>query len=217
MTPFGNTDQSAPGIIIVGAGGHARVAAEVAELCGYSLIGLFAQDQPDDSWGLSRYLGPVGAINDKVAESVAIHVAIGNNSARQKLLDQFLRAGRHTPALVHPSAVISARSSLGAGSLVAARAVVGVGAQIGTGVIVNTGATVDHDCVIGDWVHLAPGTTLCGTVSIGRGTFVGAGATILPGVTVGENATIGAGAAVTRAVTTSVTVVGVPARPLPPK
>jgi acetyltransferase-like isoleucine patch superfamily enzyme len=52
--------------------------------------------------------------------------------------------------------------------------------------------------------------------TVRKGASIGTGATILPGVTIGEHALVGAGAVVTGDVPPGVTVVGNPARPLPP-
>lgn len=54
-------------------------------------------------------------------------------------------------------------------------------------------------------------------VKIGQNVWIGAHAVILPGVTIGDDAVVGAGAVVTRDVPAGAKVVGVPARPLPPR
>jgi UDP-3-O-[3-hydroxymyristoyl] glucosamine N-acyltransferase len=70
------------------------------------------------------------------------------------------------------------------------------GSRIGRGAILNTGCTVDHHAQIGDYTHIAPGVHLGGEVSIGGHTLVGIA------VVIGD-------------VPDGVTMVGVPARPLP--
>lgn len=54
-------------------------------------------------------------------------------------------------------------------------------------------------------------------VRIGANVWIGGGAIILPGVTIGDDAIIGAGSVVTRDVPTGATVVGNPARLVPPR
>ena len=64
------------------------------------------------------------------------------------------------------------------------------------------------------YLVLAPGSRLLGKVSIGQRVFIGASVVVHPGCSVGDDAIIGAGALVNRDVSSSTTVVGVPARPL---
>ena len=52
-------------------------------------------------------------------------------------------------------------------------------------------------------------------ITIGREVWIGRGVTILGGVTIGDKATVGANAVVTRDVAEGVTVVGIPASPIP--
>ena len=83
--------------------------------------------------------------------------------------------------------------------------------------MLNTGCTIDHDNVVGEGVSIAPGAHTAGHVTIGDGAFIGLGALVIGGVKVGARATVGAGAVVVRDVAEGATVVGNPARPLPPK
>lgn len=57
----------------------------------------------------------------------------------------------------------------------------------------------------------------CLPTVVKKGASIGSGATILPGITIGERAMVGAGAVVTKDVPAGTTVVGNPARVVPPK
>jgi len=106
-------------------------------------------------------------------------IAVGDNEDRRK---EAVRLAAFTfPALVHPSATISALASLGKGTVVMAGAVVQAEAVIGEFVILNTACTVDHGCRIGDFAHIAPGVHLCGNVEVGEGALVGVGSCATPG------------------------------------
>lgn len=88
---------------------------------------------------------------------------------------------------------------------------------VGDNVILNTGCTVDHDCVIASHAHICPGAHLGGNVRVGEGAWVGIGSAVLHERKIGEWATVGGGATVINNVTAHTTVVGVPAKALPPR
>lgn len=145
----------------------------------------------------------------------ALCVAIGRNDLRQEFFRNITESGHSTAILVSSSAVVSVTATLGAGCQVMPAAVVTAMTTIGEGTIVNTNASIDHDGRIGAFVHVAPGAAIGGDVTIGDRSFIGLGARVLPGVTIGVDVTVGAGAVVIDDVPDGLTVVGVPARPLP--
>jgi sugar O-acyltransferase (sialic acid O-acetyltransferase NeuD family) len=187
---------------LIGAGGHAKVVLEAARAAHPGIVLLVFDQSPADA---GRQL--LGIAVERMPEKLsgAVHIAIGDNAARE-------RVGQPVPGLftvIHPAAAISPTARVGEGVFAAALCVIGPEATVGRGVIVNHGAIVDHDCAVGDWTHIAPNATLGGGVTVGRNVMVGAGATILPGVRVGDHVTIGAGAVVLADVATGTTVVGV--------
>jgi len=197
-------------LLIFGAGGHGRVVADAARAAGAT--GLLASDRnPALCQGellpgvpLHRPDAPAPA------QATALHVAIGQNTSRERESQALGPQRLHT--VCHPAASVSPFAQLGAGSFVAAQAVVAPGARLGLGVIVNHGAVVDHDCAVGAFAHIAPGAVLGGGVHIGTRVLVGAGAVVLPGLTVVADAVIGLGAIVCQNIDTQGTYVGVPAR-----
>lgn len=200
-------------LVIVGGGGHARVAAEVIEACGrYHVLGYTSIMDDDGIPGYTR-LGDDGVLADLYAEHKRIaFVAIGDNALRAEIYQRIVQMGFEVPSFVHPWAVVSARARIGKGTIVMPGAVVNTGTLIGEAAIVNTSASVDHDCRIGDFVHIAPGCRLAGTVSVGEGAFLGIGSSVIPTRTIGAWSTLGAGAAVTADIGDGVVALGVPAR-----
>jgi sugar O-acyltransferase (sialic acid O-acetyltransferase NeuD family) len=205
-------------LVIIGAGGHASVVADAAQ-CAHEWrhISFF-----DDRWpalathaGL-EVVGNLDALRERLSlgwpGDTELVVAVGDNTARMRLSMEFSSAGARLATVVHPSAVVSASATLGAGTVVFARAVVNPACVIGKSCIVNTGAVVDHNANIGDGVHICPGVALAGNVSVGELTWVGIGSCVIQGVRIGARATVGAGAAVIRNVEAGATVVGNPAR-----
>lgn len=207
--------------LIVGAGGHGRVVADLVRVNGGSVLGFCDADPAkldrvvEPAGGrvlisqdefLARHLRD-GAGLDGVA---AVALGIGNNEARLTLFWQL--EGFPVPVLAHPRCVISPSARIGGGSVLIPGSVVNAAAQIGVAVIVNTAATVGHDCVIEDGAHIAPGANLCGGVHIGARTWVGAGAVVAPGVRIGRDVMVGAGTVVLRDVPDGATIVGNPGR-----
>lgn len=192
-------------IIIIGAGGHGRVVADIARLNGYhDIVFLDDADIEMASGKVSEYLN--------YAEGADFIVAIGNNHTRKAIQTMLTESNCNIVTLIHPNAVLGSNVSIGSGTVVMAGVVINAGAKIGDGVILNTCCSVDHDCTIEDYCHISVGAHLAGSVGVGKITFVCAGATIVNNITVCEDCIIGAGAAVVRNIEESGTFVGVPAR-----
>lgn len=193
---------------IIGAGGHGKVAADVAFAAGYKDIAFldsqYPERQSNGQWAIC------GRPDIKGPELK--FCAVGSNTARARLSDA-LDLG-NAPVLIHPFSFVSPSAQLEAGTLIVAGAIVNASAKIGRGVILNTGCSVDHDCVVSDFVHISPGARLAGNVQVGARTWIGIGAVIREGVKIGSDVVIAAGAAVINDVSDNMVVGGMPARPL---
>jgi UDP-N-acetylbacillosamine N-acetyltransferase len=201
-------------LLIIGAGGQGKIAADCAES-----MGIFSQimflddnhvtipklacwdvvDSPDNA---SKYIDGQSSF----------FVAIGNNQARASVQASLNAMGARLVTLIHPSAVVSQYTKIGEGTLVNAGAIINVLATIGEGCIINTAATIDHDCILADFVHLAPGVHLAGTVTIGRESFLGIGTVAIPNISIGHSTVIGAGSTVLVDVPDKVVAVGSPVK-----
>lgn len=201
------------GVLILGAGGHAKVVADILRCRGTTVLG-FLDDDPA-TWGTARLelpvLGGIATYRERMPGGLIL--GIGDIAARVALVE---RLGTDARTLwcnaIHPHATVARSVRLGRGVAVVARAVVNPDAILGDHSIVNTGATVDHDCAIGEHAHIGPGAHLGGGVHIGRGAFIGIGASVTPGLTIGDGAVVGAGAVVVADVPPHAMVKGVPAR-----
>ena len=176
---------------LYGAGGHAKVIADIICACGGSIEKIY-----DDDSSIGRFLDRDVLPPSCIDASHTLIISIGNNSIRRDIA-RALKNAEYATA-IHPSAIISPSATLAAGSVVMQGAIVQADVQIGRHCIINTGASVDHDCRIADFVHIAPHATLCGNVEVGEGTLIGAGTVVIPGVKIGKNCMIGAGSVVVR-------------------
>lgn len=122
------------------------------------------------------------------------------------------RFGIQFTQLVHPTAYVSPLARMGEGVFIGANSVIGPGVYLADHVFVNRGVTIGHDTSIGSFSRIQPGSNLGGLSRIGQGVTVGIGATLIERLVVGDDAFIGAGAVVTTDVSTSVLVVGIPAK-----
>lgn len=197
--------------IIFGAGGHGKVVADAARAAG-----IVVSWAVDDRAGICDLVGcPVidtQHLEWRKLDRFRFLVAVGDNAARARIVQQLWAKGGRPLSVVHPSAVIAPSVRVGTGTLVCAGAVLNPDVEIGENVIVNTSASVDHDCVVGANVHICPGVRLAGGVVIGSGSMLGLGVVVLPGVTIGEGCVVGAGSVVNRSLPPHVVAYGNPAR-----
>ena len=195
-------------LIIIGAGGHGKVIADVALKNGYTDIAFIDDRATGDCMGFPVVgtTADIEKLNDGNTEFV---IGIGNNSVRKKLAEQY---DVNWTTLIHPSAQIAVNVSVGKGTVVMAGAVINVCATIGKHCIINTGAVVEHDNVVDDFVHISPNVALGGTVHIGELTHVGIGATVKNNIDICGDSVIGAGAVVVKNINVGGTYIGVPAR-----
>ena len=195
-------------LVIIGAGGHGRVVADIAKKSGaYGEIVFL-----DDSDAPNEKVCVVGKVCESVKylEDSDFFVAIGNNRIRADIQTSLEEQGANFAVLVHPNASIGDSVELGKGSAVMAGTVINSWAKIGKGVVINTCSSVDHDCVIDDFTHVSVGAHIAGSVRIGKKVFVCAGVTVINNVNVCDECVIGAGAVVISDVNEKGTYVGVP-------
>ncbi len=198
-------------LLVVGAGGHAKVVIDSAVASGWEIAGVVGQRSDQ-----GEVLGHPVSHSPEGIEADYFIVAIGRNAVRMRYFEEYRARGLEPATVIHPSAMVSPTVDIGCGTFVAAGALVNVDAVIGENVILNTGCVVDHDVFIGDHTLIGPTASLCGETTIGMGVMFGAGANAIPGTTVGAWSVCGAGAVVVDDLPAGWVCVGVPARPLRP-
>lgn len=199
-------------LLIIGASGHGKVVADIAQKMNRWKNIAFLDD--DKSLMTSIGLDVIGKAVDVFTfkDDYEIFVAIGNNFTRKKIQEKLEVSGATIPVLVHPNAIIGTEVELGVGSVVMAGVVINCCTRIGKGCIINTGSTLDHDNVIEDYVHISPGVNLAGNVKIGKGSWLGIGSVVSNNVNITSGCKIGAGAVVVKNINETATYVGMPAR-----
>jgi UDP-perosamine 4-acetyltransferase len=206
--------KTAEPLVLLGAGGHAKVCIEVFRAHGLlePVACIDPNAEADHVLGVAVY-PEEACLPSFFAQGVRWgFVAIGQNALRAKLGADLRASGFRLANAISPRACVSPSATLAQGILVMPGAVINAEADIGDFCIVNTNAVVEHDCRVGIACHVAPGVVLGGRVQLEDGVFVGTGASVTPNRVIGRYAIVGAGAAVVSNVAAGATVVGVPAR-----
>lgn len=200
-------------VIIIGAGGHAKVIADIIEKSGDNLIGFLDDSEEMQKKIIYNNKKVIGKIEDcHNYQNILFIVGIGNNHTRKKIVEKY---NLNWYTAIHPNAIIANCVTIGEGSAIMAGAIVNVCTTIGEHCIINTKSSIDHDNLIGNYVHISPGATLAGTVVIKELNWICANATIINNITIEKNNIIGAGAVVIKSITNSnETYIGVPAKKL---
>jgi len=205
-------------LVVIGAGGHAKVVVDAAERSDRNLYGLLDVDasRHGEPFLTTAIRGGDELLprlkNEGVTHFIVGIGSVGNPVARMRAFAAGIAAGLEPAVVIHPSAVVAASAQIGGGTLVAAGAVVNPSVRVGRNVIVNTQALVEHDAEVGSHAHLAPGCRVLGGCEIGDRSHIGAGAIVLQGVRVGSDVMVAAGAVVLGDVPDGATVMGVPAK-----
>jgi len=196
-------------LVIYGAGGHGLVVAEAAAASGWEVAGFC----DDDETRVGTTVGGWPVLPKTALDGLSCggHVAIGDNAARQRIVEQWASQPRRLISIVHPSAWVSPSATVGDGVYIGAQAVVNAQAEIRDGSIINSAAVVEHHCVVGPFAHVGPGVATGAGVTVGTGTLIGVGASLRPRVAIGAGCVVGVGAAVVSDVPDGQTVAGVPA------
>ncbi len=198
-------------VVVLGAGGHAKVVISTLRAAGYEIEAVFDDDVVKHGTKIMGMI-VVGPISEAVDRGFRYGIiGVGQNSARRRIAERII--GLEWVTVVHPRAWVEPTVRLGEGTVVFAGALIQVDTSIGRHAIINTGASLDHDCVVGDFSHIAPGARLAGQVTLDEGVFLGTGGVVIPGKRIGAWTTVGAGSVVVADLPAQVVAMGVPARP----
>jgi len=205
-------------IIIIGAGGHAKIVIEIIKSIGeFDIVGLIANEDEKENevMGCQVYKGDDYLDSFYIDGIKCAAIGIGgyrDNRLRKKIYKKVQKIGYIIPPQIHPSAIISSTANISNGSVVFAGVIINPEVKIGENTIIATGSTIDHETVVKDHVLISAGVTVGASVKIEKGVLLALGSKVISGITIGEYALIAAGAVVVDDISANEVVFGIPAK-----
>ena len=206
-------------LVIVGAGGFGRETAQaVYDLnrngAAWRLLG-YIDDNParhGTTIDGTMILGGRGEIRRWPDAAVVVCTGRpGDYVSRIRIVGDLGLQPERYATIVHPTAAVSASSSIGHGCILLAHVALTAAVRVGAHVAIMPHVTLTHDNVIDDFATLASGVRLGGGARVERAAYLGAGALIRENRTVGAFSLVGMGAVVTQDVPARQVWAGVPA------
>ena len=192
---------SKPGLLLMGAGGHAKSCIDVIEQEDkFRIIGLVGTRDEVGTHVLDyEVLGTDEVLSEflNISQYALVAVGqIGTNDLRSKLFSKITNIGFLLPIVTSPMAYVSPHAVVGKGTVVMHRATINAGSLIGDNCIINSHALIEHDVVVEDHCHIATGAIINGGSTVGPSSFIGSGSTIRESITIGRNCAVGMGVSV---------------------
>lgn len=212
-------------VAIYGASGFGRevmplVRRQLAAGAGeWNLV--FVDDQPETATINGHAVFTYEEWLSQEATTRQVVLAIANSAVREKLAQRCAADGVEFLQVQADNVVLMDAVEIGAGAILCPFVSITSNVKIGSQFHANIYSYVAHDCIIGDYVTFAPGVHCNGNVVIEDHAYVGTGAILKQGkpgapLVIGRGAVVGMGAVVTKSVAPGATVVGNPARIMPP-
>jgi len=209
-------------VVILGAGGYASVIAEILSkradvlLLGATDKALGLSERAHDDQPRLRILGDDDQLPVLAEEHAGLHaiLALGMDlmDVRARLIQSLQRQGIPSINAIHPNAIVSEDTQLGAGTVVRAAAVLSSESQIGRHCVLELACSLDHHVTLGTNVYIGQGAHVASYVEIRDNVVLEMGAQINRRVVVGQGARITGGSFVNTDVPDYAVVVGVPGR-----
>ena len=156
--PYTEKNRQTGPLLVVGAGSFSTEVEELARLLGYEDVA-FLDDDPFAAYS-RPVIGTTAEIEKWRAYYPAAITALGNNEHRIRYHGLLLSCGYHVPALIHPTAYVSADAVVAPGCIIREKAVVSRYAKLGEACILNVGALVDHHVELGYGCHILMGAVI---------------------------------------------------------
>jgi sugar O-acyltransferase (sialic acid O-acetyltransferase NeuD family) len=180
-------------VIILGAGGHAKVIMDILSQKKIKILGMAALHNSKKANYDFKTFSDEEVIANFDSEEINLVNGLGslpNDNKRYELSKKYLDFGFKFINIIHTSSIISKNTKILDGAQIMAGVIIGPGCKIGEGTIVNSQSSIDHDCEIENYSHICPGVVCSGNVRIGSFVHISTGVSIINNINIGDNSII---------------------------
>lgn len=210
-------------LFVLGIGHNTPVCIDLANACGYEVVGLWHYDDSRTN-EIDHGYRIIGSFDDLFksgqVEGNNFLLTMGDIKIRTSLCQQIINAGGHVPTLIHPTAIISQFAKIAdIGVYVSPHVHIQADSEVGANSILLSHVIVSHTVKIGKSCFLAEGSAIGAYTTVEDFVFLGQGALSIAGKVslIGHHAYIGARALLTHNVPPYATMIGSPARQIQKK
>lgn len=204
-------------IYALGVGHNTPVFIDLAEACGYKIVGLYHYNN-ERTGETDHGLNILGSFDDLYNKGnlsgMNFLLTMGDNLIRTEVSNKLRQLGGNVPTLIHPTAVISRFANISPiGVYISPFTYVQADSSIGNNTILLSHVNISHTTHIGNSCFVAGGSIIGAYTNVEDFVFVGQGVlTISAKVpTIGKKAYIGARSLITREVPAHAVMAGSPA------
>lgn len=207
-------------IYALGVGHNTPVLIELAESCGYKVIGLYHYN--DSRKGESDHgFNILGSFEELFSHDslsgMNFVLTMGDNIIRKELSDRIISLGGNIPSLIHPGAIISRFALISPiGVYILPFTYVQADSSIGSNTILLSHVNISHNTKIGNGCFIAGCASIGAYTNVGDNVFIGQGVLSISSKvqSIGDGAYIGARSLITKDVPPYSKMKGAPARPI---
>lgn len=205
-------------IYALGVGHNTPVAIDLAEACGYKVVGLYHYN--DERTGeIDHGIEILGSFSDLLGKgdlsNMNFLLTMGDNQIRTDISNKILALGGNVPTLIHPNAIISKFARISdIGVYVSPFTYVQADSEVGSNSVLLSHVNISHNTKIGNSCFIAGGSIIGAYTNVEDFVFVGQGVlTISAKVSnIGSCSYIGARSLITKDVPQKAVMMGSPAK-----